>query len=212
MEKNLSSFLLFALLVVLLGQLVSLINLYVLYHFVFDNYHPNVNNQKDAILNIGFFGAVIAMPIIEEMVIRWPYLLLVKKLANPTRLAIVFSLVFAFLHHAEVFLAAFGLSLFFCYLVAKTQSIKISILAHILNNFSVYLLVTYFSEMIDEIYFNFIKSAFVLGVALSGFIIILAVWLIHGGRLKMIVTTIERALMGLQKRVMKTLWQVNNKI
>ena len=191
---------------------MSLINLYVLYHFVFDNYHPNANNLKDAILNIGFFGAVIAMPIIEEMVIRWPYLLLVKKLANPTRLAIVFSLVFAFLHPAEVFLVAFGLSLFFCYLVAKTQSIKLSILAHILNNFSAYLLVTYFSVVIDEIYFNFIKSAFVSGVAISGFIIILTVWLIHGGRLKMIVTTIERALMGLQKRVMKTLWQVNNKI
>ena len=122
------------------------------------------------------------------------------------------SLVFAFLHHAEVFLAAFGLSLFFCYLVAKTQSIKISILAHILNNFSAYLMVTYFSVMIDEIYFKFIKSAFISGIAISGFIIILTVWLIHGGRLKMIVTTIERALMGLQKRVMKTLWQVNNKI
>lgn len=93
MEKNLTSFFLSAFLVVLLGQLMSLINLYVLYHFVFDNYHPNVNNQKDAILNIGFFGAVIAMPIIEEMVIRWPYLLLVKKLANPTRLAIGFCFV-----------------------------------------------------------------------------------------------------------------------
>ena len=146
------------------------------------------------------------------MVIRWPYLLLVKKLANPTRLAIVFSLVFAFLHPAEVFLVAFGLSLFFCYLVAKTQSIKLSILAHILNNFSAYLMVTYFSVMIDEIYFNFIKSAFVSGIVLSGFIIILAVWLIHGERLKMIVTTIERTLMGLQKRVIKILWQVNNKI
>lgn len=176
------------------------------YHYVF-----SFTEKSQLIEKIGFAGAVLFGPIIEELIFRLPFVLLLKKNGKLLFLSVLFSSIFALLHPQETMIPAFIWSIFLCFLAAETKSIRVSILAHILNNLYVYYVIKYHSYHFEVIVASLVENPKLSLGVIAGFSIIIVVW-IHGGRLRYIINIIDGVFLGLQKKSMQFLLQVNNKL
>lgn len=208
--KSVTSLLEFSLFIITFGVFLFLFNIFVIGPFLPNSQSLIIDEQRDVISKVGFYGVVFFAPIIEELFFRWPYLLLVSRFGKHWRLALVISLLFSLLHPAQAMLFAFIFSLFLCFLVVKSQSIKLSIFAHMVNNFFTLTMVMYYSGAVEKISSASNHSLLFFG-ALFGTIALMITWLITG-RLNTLIRQNEETLLFLQNRFLSVFRCVNNKI
>lgn len=201
----------FIIFIIYLGILNIVLNAFFITLFSSEVNVENLNEARKTIANIGFFGVVLFGPIIEEVLFRWPYILVARKIGRPIALAILVSIAFSLLHPTYNLIHSFFWSIFLCFLAVKTGSIKVPIFTHIINNLCAYVALEYYSDAFEEIHINLSSYFDYTHWAITGFSIIVLIW-IHEGRLNMIIDMIEKSFSGLQRHLINFLWQVNNKM
>jgi hypothetical protein len=99
-----------------------------------------------------FLTAVIAAPILEEMIFRGIILEGLLKNYNPFKAIIITNLLFGIAHmNPWQFVGAFIIGIFISWIYMKTRSIILPILMHFINNLTSYLLIYFTSELPTDI-------------------------------------------------------------